>query len=104
MERQPRGLLDSAGMKRLENRLSAPVTASRTPKVGASPEVQRATSPLATVAAQAPAPLTITNDIKINANGLSEDAAKAVITRELEKSQRGLLQQAGRNSLRRNLE
>lgn len=48
--------------------------------------------------------VSIKQDVTINANGLSEEAAKAVISQELGKSQKSLLQKAGNVSLRKNLE
>ncbi len=65
-----------------------------------------APSPAAALPARSPAApnVTIQNDVQINANGLSEQAAKDLATKEFEKSQRDIMKRTGNNSLRKNLE
>lgn len=62
------------------------------------------TSSVAGAAFTNPPNVTIQNDVQINANGLSEQAAKELATREFEKSQQNIMKRVGNNSLRQNLE
>jgi hypothetical protein len=48
--------------------------------------------------------ISLENNITVNANGLDEDAARRVVSEEVQKSQASLFRKAGQNSVRKNKE